>query len=67
MKRVSKIRIKYEGGTVADVTVKLDSNGKQLTRDEAKLQHDEAVDAVIASIRDIRFERVATFRNISVQ
>lgn len=71
MKRVSRVRVdfddtNYKGkrGTFADIVVKTNSTG--LTMDEARQQHDDAVDGIVSAARTMRYAGTAPMRCVSI-
>ena len=64
MKRTTKVRVKFEGGTVAEATVS--TTGVDLLRHEAQSQHDEAVDRVVGAIRTLPYAGDAPLRAVKI-
>lgn len=64
MTRTTKVRVRFDNGTKAEAVISTD--GVELTRDEAKYQHDDAVDSVINSLRTLRYVGTAPLRNVII-
>lgn len=65
MKRTTKVQVKFDNGTTATAIVT--TVGTDLTREEAKSQHDEAIDNVVGALRTLPYAGTAPIRNVRVQ
>lgn len=64
MTRTSRVRVNFDNGTIAETIVR--TIGKDLTREEANRQHDEAVDNVVNAIRSLPYAGQAPLRAVEI-
>lgn len=65
MKHSSTVIVKFASGAIAKSIVK--TEGTQLTREEARHQHDTAVDNVVGALRELPYAGQAPLRSVDIK